>query len=65
MSKLWELVMQAVMQNKWRLTQNVGKAVLFHCEVGEFVVRQTCVESCSIINIADLCRRALHFRVYG
>jgi len=23
-SELWEFVMQAVMQNKWRLTQNVG-----------------------------------------
>jgi len=30
MSKLWQFVMQAVMQNKWQLTQNVGKAVFFH-----------------------------------
>jgi len=51
MSKLWEFVMQAVMQNKWRLTQNVDKAVSFHWEVGEFVVSQTCVESCSILDI--------------
>ena len=64
MSKLWQFVMQAVMQNKWQLTQNVGKAVFFHWEVGEFVVRQTYVESWSIICIADACRRALQFRVY-